>query len=430
MSNQTNRPWVDQPVGIAIFLIMGLSVFFFNESVRSIFVTSSIVSYFNPLFIGTAGIAVLIHLLAGRISPGVVIIALAFWCITLLTNLNSGENLFKYAVTTTNLLLPLLITGITLNGKLSDELLTKFVKVLNAIVFLMICIGIPDLISGGKIQFFMIQHVFDPDLARLAALDHNSGIYRLYFIFGHTLTIAWYMLLFFVVNVVHNRTIGVLLPSYVISAVTFVGLVLCNSRTALIIGILMIIFLNRPSKRAVAYYLAVFFLLGGILMLPVVQENIKQRFVSGIESGSVSGGRNEAVMKVFEGVVEPPGLILGTGIGSSRKITEQMGQFVESFEYPVLMFGYDFSILGTFLLYLVVLILPTLHFVICRQWLIVGLFLSITLYINGFNILSGYTDYLGQFCFVIMLLKNVAAHHAAGNAAADAPVISKVAMPV
>lgn len=407
MENPNLQPWLSRRTEINLYFIMGFAVFFLNESVRAIAVETSVVSFFNFPFILLAGFAILTTLLTGRISPVVVILSLAFWFITLLTNYSSGENIFKYGVTTMNLLIPLLLTGIVLDGGTARPLFTRFVKVLNVVVFLMILIGIPDLVTGGKIQYFMIQHVFDTELGKLASLDYDSGIYRFYFIFGHTLTIAWYMLLFFMVNVIHNRYIRVMLPSYVISAATFIGLVLCNSRTALLIGIPMIIFLNRPRKRAVLYYLAILFFLVGVLMVPFVQENIIERFESGFESGSISGGRNEAVQKVFDGEVPPPGLLLGTGMGSSRKVTEQMGRFVESFEYPIMMFGYDFSIVGTALLYLLMLILPVLHLVRHRQWFIITLFLGVSIYINGFNILSGYTDYMGQLCFVIMLLKNV-----------------------
>jgi hypothetical protein len=409
-TTQELKPWLSQVAEVNIYSIMAFFVFFLNESVRSIFVSNSVVSYFNLPFILLAGFVILTSLLTGRISPLVAIIALAFWCITFLTNLSTGENAFKYGVTTMNLLFPLLLTGINLDVKMARVLFTRFVKTLNVVMFLMLFIGILDLISGGKIQYFMIQHVFDPELAKLAAIDYNSGVYRFYFIFGHTLTIGWYMLLFFVVNVINNRLYPIILPSFVISAMTFVGLVLCNSRTALLIGIFMIIFFNRPQKKVLVYYLTLVLMLGSIMMLPLVQENILQRFASGIESGSVSGGRNEAVQMVFKGVVEPPGLLLGTGMGSSRNVTEKMGGFVESFEYPIIMFSYDFSIVGTVLLYLLLLILPILHFMQYRQWLIIVLFLCVSLYINGFNILSGYMDYMGQLCFVIMLLKNISSH--------------------
>lgn len=422
MGDQAGKTGISQMGEVILFLTMGVSVFFINESVRSIFVTSSFANYFNMPFIMAAGLAILIHFMAGRLSPMIVITALGFWCITLLTNYNSGENAFKYAVVITNLIIPLLLTGVMMNAETSKIVFTRFVKILNAVIIMMILIGIPDILSGGRVQLFMIQHIFDPDVARLATIDNDSGIYRFYFIFGHTLSIAWYFLLFFMVNVFHNRTLGVIFPSYVISAITFVGLVLCNSRTALLIGLAMIIFLNRPRKRAFAYYMAIVLLLGGVLSLPMVQENIKQRFVSGIESGSVSGGRNEAVLMVFDGIVEPPGMVLGTGMGSSRKVTEKMGRFVESFEYPLIMLGYDFSIIGTFLIYLVILILPVLHFITLRHWQTVAVFLFVTLYINGFNMLSGYTDYMGQVCFVIMLMKNVAYHHAcAQELAPEAP---------
>lgn len=404
------RPWLNQVAEVNIYLTMAFFVFFFNESVRSIFVTNSLVSYFNLPFILLAGFVILTSILTGRLSPLVAIVALTFWCIACLTNLSMGENGFKYGVITMNLLIPLLLTGINLEGKTARVIFTKFVKTLNSVMFLMLFIGILDLVTGGKIQLYMIQHIFDPELAKLATIDYNSGVYRFYFIFGHTLTIGWYMLLFFVVNVIHNRLYTIILPSIVISAMTFVGLVLCNSRTALLIGILMIVLFNRPQKKVLVYYLALILMLGSVMLIPVVQENILERFINGFESSSVSGGRNEAVQMVFDGAVEPPGLLLGKGIGASRLVTEKMGGFVESFEYPVIMFSYDFSIVATGLLYLLLLILPVHHFMRYRQVLIAVLFFCITLYINGFNILSGYMDYMGQLCFVIMLLKNVASH--------------------
>lgn len=390
-----------------LWLIMGLAIFFVPSSVRSIIYAASVNKYFDIAYIAIGSFLFLVYALRRQLKPGVGILAFCLWSMAFLSNIIGGQNLFNQMVTFFNMSLPVLFLGLELKREVIGPVITTFLKVMNAVIIFSVLVGIADMVSGGVLTHYLIGHVYETSLASLASKTFADGVYRFNFIFGYSLTMAWLFLLFFALNVLNNQHNQVLIPTLWVSLITIAGLVVCNSRSALIIGVLMIIFMNGEHKRRGIYIAMVLMLLAGIAFVPFVRENVAQRFVNEMREESISGGRNEAALLVIEGWAEPPGIILGKGLGYSRKITSDLGGFINSFEYPVLMYAYDFSIASTAILYLVILVLPLTIFIQERQWLKAGLFLSITVYINGFNMLVDGADGLVQFCFAVMLLMHI-----------------------
>ncbi len=411
MTDYEYEAWLPLNLEKYLLIVMGLAIFFYSMPARSVIASNSLNAYFNIFWIAVGSFLLLTYAMEKQLFPGIVILAFCYWSLAFLSNIVGNQNLFTHFATFFNSVFPLLLIGLCLKPEVIEPVAEGFLKGMNAMIILMVCFGIPDIMTGGMIQEFMISHVFDPDMAALAEVNLAAGVYRLFFVFGHPLHLAWIFLLFFSLNVLNNRYYKVLLSTPRAALITLLGLVLCNSRTALIIGTLMILLLNGERSRRWLYLTAVIALAAAILFVPVVRDNVAQRFINEMQGDSISGGRNEAVQMVFEGYAEPPGIILGQGLGHSRQIAKALGGFINSFEYPIIMYAYDYSITGTAILYAIILFIPLNIFIREKRWLEAGLFLALSLYMNGFNLLADDPDGIAQLCYGAMLMINMRRKH-------------------
>lgn len=383
------------------------SIFLFNEPARTMFNQGKFNTAFNLLYIVFCSLTIAVFIYKECLDIRIVLVTFAFAGGALITQLASKPDLFHFVNIIPSLIMPFLTTAFIFPAALFEQFFEKLIKATNVVIIILVIIGICDYFSGAALQMFLAQHhIFDDDQARLAMSGHARGIYRYYSLIGHPLANAWYLLAFYILNILNNRHFKQVLNEYLVTLVMLIGLLLCGSRSALIIGFLMIVFLNNRKNKA-AFILILSVVSVGLAMTPMFQKNIMQRFIIGSTSGDPSEGRNMALSWVFNGYVKPPPFFLGGGSAFSRTITSMMGGFISSFEYPFMMFAYDFSIVGTILIYIIVLVIPILIFLKNESYTILAFFLAISLYLNGFNAISNYTDYMGQFCFIIMILINM-----------------------
>lgn len=361
---------------------------------------------YNLLFIIMGSITICYLFINKSIDLLVVVLVMGITGFTLIALYNGMGRLPHYVRIIATISMPILITGFRLRQNDLEALMKNFLGTFNVICILLVAAGILDYMSGGSIQTYFANKLYEPGLAELVYREKDLGIYRYYSFIGHPLTNAWYMLLFYLFNSLYKRSFNkMLLNEYLLIVIAFVGLLLSGSRTALVIGLFMFAFLNSyKHKLAIFSYLSI--LCAGLLSSSLFQKNLLQRFMVNVASGNISGGRNEALMWVLKGFVKPPHFIIGGGISSSYLITANM-DFIKSFEYPIIMLAYDIGILSTFLIYLSILFIPFLIFLRNRTYDIMIFFTLVTLYINGFNSMASYTDFMGQVCFVIMILINL-----------------------
>ncbi len=394
----------DQAI-VPLLLCTAFSLFLFNVSFRTIFNEGSINSSYNLLFIifGLLGIAV--FMLNQLVDIGIVFLTSAFFGVTIFTVIYGGQDSFQISIIP-SMVMPFLLLGFRVPETAFNTFLRIFIKVFSLVVIIVVISGIGDYVSNKSLQVYFAQHIFSNELARLVNNELSYGIYRLFSVFGHPLSNTWYVLAFYALNILYNRYYRQLINEYLLILVTLIGLLLCGSRTGLIIGLFMILFLNN-IKHKLPFYVLLSTFCTGIVITPFFQENMMRRFFIGSNTGNFSGGRNEALYRVFKGFVEQPDFFIGGGLSSSRQITLNMVGVINSFEYPSVMFAYDFGILGTILIYLLILIIPALIFLTNRTYFLLITFLMLSAYMNGFNALASYTDHMGQLCFLTMVMLNM-----------------------
>lgn len=393
---------------VRLLLCTAFSLFLFSEPTRAMLNQSSFNVSFNLLYIFFGIVTIVLLILMNSVDIRVALVACAFLGVAVMTLVLLESNfLFKFAVIISTMFLPFMMTGIRLPEVVFEAFIEKFIKGANVVCLTLVAIGMVDYLSGSALQMFLAQrHIFESDQARLVILEHSVGIYRYYSVMGHPLINAWYLLAFYSLNILHNRYFRVLLNEYLLTLVTLIGLMLCSSRTALILGLFMGVFLNNRKQKG-ANLLLLSVVSGGLSMTSMFRDNLRRRFALGMNSKDASGGRNEALTRVFDGFVTPPNFFTGGGLGYSRHVTLLMGGFITSFEYPFMMFAYDFGILGTVLIYMLILVIPVAICMNHKHGFMIIFLVAISIFLNGFNGIATYTDSMGQFCFFVMIMVNM-----------------------
>lgn len=391
---------------IYLLLFTAFALFILNDTIRAMLSKSAVNMKFNLVFI-MAGIATIAYLFyKENIDLRMIVLGLAIAGLAFLAIQSGSGKLSHNAKALATIFMPMLIIGFRIPEVDFNPFLRIFIRGFNIICILAVALGLVDYFTEfGITNFFIDYRLFDNEVSSMIRSAQTLGIYRLYSFIGHPLVTAWYLLIFYTLNVLYNRYYKPLLNDYFVIIVTFTGLLLCGSRTALIAALLMLIFLNN-SKNKFAFISFVTALGAGLFSTSLFKENLLQRFVLYYEAGDISQGRNQAFYYVWHGYAKMPAWFTGGGLDSSYQITTRWG-FIKSFEYPIIMLAYDLGIVAVILIYAALLLIPVYIFIKNRSYRILAFFLLIFIYMNGFTALADYSDYMGQFCFITMILLNL-----------------------
>jgi hypothetical protein len=394
---------------VGILLLVMASLFILNEPARLIFNDTPLnISINIPCLISSIA-ALIVFAINGRIEKKIIYFSAFFTCIVLTNFFLVRETALHYSIIFTSLIIPFLITGFRLEAEVTRKLFKAFLTFLNTVCSIILSFSIIDYFTNGSLQTFLANNLFaGTEFQRLILYEHSLGIYRMYSIFGHPLTNALYFLEFFLLNNVYNRYYCKKLNSFVIAAVTLTGLVLCGSKSGMILGLILILFFNNISKYKSLYYCGLISLMVLIFLSPMFQQNIMKRYMEGLEKGDLSSGRNMVISELISGSMKQPELFTGGGINYSRAVVRSLKlSYIKNFEYPPIMYSYDISIVGAIIIYIIVFIIPAVQMIRKRKYYILSLLIILTLYINGYNDIANYADCMGQVCLIIMLLKNI-----------------------
>ncbi|MBB5355395.1 hypothetical protein HNR43_001367 [Anoxybacillus mongoliensis] len=390
-------------------VIFVLSLFFFNETIRSIF--SVKYGWVNYLFLIFGFLFVTRSLFLKSNARFVLLFVVTTFSATVLTNtffLNRGVGYFL--MTISNFLLPLFLLSAKIDEEDALVSLRIFLKFFNVFIIILLGLGIFDYLSHSSIQLLLAQTLFrQNELGDLILLEHSWGIYRYYSIFGHPLTNAKYFLIFFIMNSIYAKyNDKLMINGYLLSIVTILGLLLSGSKTALVLGVFLIIFLNPIKKNKWFYVISVILVAVSFLNTSLFQDNLKQRFIQGIESGDITTGRNELLKLWIKKDIEKPSLFIGGGADYSREIVKKINGNINSFEYPFIMLAYDYGILGMLTIYFCIFIYPIFSLIKNKKYYILMLFLVLSLMINTNNGIANLgSDSLSSFCFITLIIMNL-----------------------
>lgn len=388
-------------------LFMSLSIFLANEPTRTIISDNKLNQNFNIAYMAIASILLFVLLHRQRISQHILLLSVLYMGIVIANLIYSHRNAFQYLIFISNMFFPILLSEYRMDPAWFIKFFKRFLTVFNVLTYTLVLTGLIDYLTNSSIQLFFATHgIFNREWSELVLIEHKMGIYRYYSLVGHPLVNSWYFLIYFTLNFLNNKYLEPGANKFVMAGVTLLGLVLSGSKTAMILGLVLVLMYTKVTRYKGVFYPGLGLFMVGLFFSPVFQENLLKRYTIGIQKGDFGEGRGKALSYVLNGWIDPPHWILGGGAGYSREIVQEMG-FINSFEYPSIMFMYDFSIIGTIILYSIIFICPLIGFIKRKHVHIAFLFCVSSLYMNGFNAISNYTDYMGQLCVFIFLLTNI-----------------------
>lgn len=402
VSGLSNSKEIGIKINFTYFFV--IFTFVLTETFRGMF--NERFGWINFPFLVTMLVYLGISVIRGKIKPSITIVVLLFSGLVLINTEQLHKGISYNEMTFANLLAPLFLLTFKISPEQALKTLKIFLGVFNPLIFTLTSLGIIDYLTHSSIQLWLANH--GSPLSDLIHLEHSWGIYRYYSFIGHPLTNAEYFLMFFILNSIYARYEKPLIARPVISIITIVGLLLSASKTALVLGLLLLIFFNGIKKGKWLY----FFLTVGALVIffntSFFQNNLGARFAQGLQTGDITSGRDTLLATLMQSGAPKPSFFVGGGADYSREVAQSLNGNIQNFEYPFLMLPYDYGILGAFIIYFIILFYPVYRLLKNKNFYILALFLILSVMINTNNGLANLgSDTLKQLCFICFMLINL-----------------------
>ncbi|WP_154991605.1 hypothetical protein [Priestia megaterium] len=397
---------IGKTIKINLSMLIVFFLFFCNETVRSFMLPP--ITYMNIPFLICATFLILKFWDINGIKVRELLLLFFLSLISFISFYYSNQSISTYIMLIANLLLPLYLFSIKINGNQALSILKGFTRIFNILIIVLIMTAILDYISNSAIQLLMAKTIFSSsEMGKLINLEHSWGIYRFYSFLGHPLQNARYFLIFFIVNNIYAKYDKFLMKSYLISLITMLGLILCGSKTSIIIGLVLIVFFSNIKRYKFLYTILIVLAIVVLINTPLFQENLKLRFLDSMHSGDLTTGRSGLVDLLKTSGIQPNWL-LGGGPDYSREVALSLNGKINNFEYPFIMLPFDYGIVGTAIIYILIFLKPLLKFLQNKQFYIFVCFLAITLNVNTNNGIANLgADYFAQLCFIIFIMINL-----------------------
>ena len=188
-----------------------------------------------------------------------------------------------------------------------------------------------------------------------------------------------------------------------VAIIYIIGILLCGSKMALFISIVIVIFYASKNKNLYLKLSYFCFIIATCILLittPFFKENVVVRIQRSIESGDITNGRIGALEKVGNTVGLELPILLGGGYDYSREITNSAK--TNNFEMPFIMFWYDYGLIAMIILYYTCFAKPIFVHIKNKDKATAFLLFLIVLYLNSFNGLM-YGDNFARLIFILKI---------------------------
>ncbi|WP_144631411.1 hypothetical protein [Priestia megaterium] len=339
-----------------------------------------------------------------------------------LSFINGGSQIYLMPLYICNLLVPLLLLNCKFKVKDGLLLFRYFLIFYNVWVVLLIILGLSDYILDGKINGWLTQNFYSDSMAKLANSQYSTT-YRLSSPWGPSLFNGFLILVFLILNSVYYSIFQKKnVKLYLVYIITFIGVILVGSKACFSLCFLYIV-ITKISGKNKLFNLAIIMLLFFVMFnSEFFQDNIWGRVIGQYETGTLSSGRNDILSFVTSGHISFPNIFIGNGAGFSRLLsTKLQGLYntTNNFEYPAIMFSYDYGIFPTILYYLLIFGLPLYRLIRSYKILAISL-ITLFVYLNTFNGLADvFYDFNYKYIFLIIIFNSIV------NASKDKEEITK-----
>lgn len=291
---------------------------------------------------------------------------------------------------------PLLACQIGFTRNSAKGLARTIIRIFNAGVLLVFFILVLDCLSGSAVMSFLTTR-FMPDMVVWVSpdlLERHASIW------GHYLITAGFYIMFLFVNVAYAKIEGdYLMDVRLLYVVATLGVLSTGGKTALVIYLVSVVWINVASKNGARNAVAVTFFLLALYFLGAF-DIVLDRF----GADDLSSGRNDSTQAMF--AVEEPRLMGGYGETFMASASSLVGVDSAAMfsEYSLLALCYKFGIVYVILM-CVLLLWPAFSTARATgKWIIAFMAVMILAYYSTFNGLIGVPDtYLAMVIFSLSL---------------------------
>ena len=279
----------------------------------------------------------------------------------------------------------------------------KWLYCFNTVYIIVFSFGILDYFLGGRINVFIAQNMSSDSWSQMILSENRVNGFRMCTILGAPLMNAFYVLVFVVINRLFALYYKELLNKWFVYIFAFIVIALTGSRTAIILLMVCALVFELKAKLGV-FRIAIIILLFILLInTRLFQDTIVRRLQLGfIDPNS---GRYQLLLNVINGQYSKIHMFIGGGYNYSRQLTATSNTVTRNFEFPFLMFAYDYGIISTILYYLVFLVYPVIIVVKRKCYMLLFSYMILFLCLQTFNGLTNFYDLNIGLGFIVLVIK-------------------------
>ena len=336
-----------------------------------------------------------------------------FSCLVLISD--RGDNSLRYWYMTENrslgywVLACSLLPGLLLMCFRYEEVQIEtvfryFLIVFNLVIEVIFIIGVADYYLGGTVNRFLADHLSDELWGEMIRTQNWDG-FRMCTILGAPLMNAYYALAYIGMNLMYENLFGKCLTiKWKMYILGMVAIVITGSRVALIIGVTMILGSEYYRKWGFLKVFAFICFLVVVINTEIFQETVGTRFKLGFMSQNEA--RYQLLLAFYGRRFEKIYFFSGGGYNFSREMVVYL--FSQSatmnFEFPLMMFLYDYGILGTVCYYLLYFGFPVFELLKMKQFYLAFIYGLVFMFLNSFNMLAQFYDANLELSFLIVMM--------------------------
>lgn len=399
-----------------LICLYGVSVFILNSVVRgSIYqltgiTLSGLLGSINLFAIVALVGLLLLEIRSGsiyskRVSWEVLLLIIVYVALCVNSNYNGINGKLGNWVVLASILPGMLLSATRFE---QDELynpVEKTLKIVNAIFLSLFIVGILDYFMGGVVGNFIADNLSDESWARMIRNENSTYGFRMVTLIGSPLMNAFYALVMLVLNVTYTKYTGKeLIKKGILYCITGITIVLTGSRTALIFAAAFILVNEFLEKWGVARIIAIVLIFAVFVNTDLFQETVGARLKLGFNNES--DARYMLWTMFTENKFGSLQLFSGGGYNYSRSLTGSLYSYATSlnFEYPILMFAFDYGIVATILYYLIFLAAPCIKLLSEKKKFALFSYCTIFAFLQTCNISAQFYDFNLQLGFIILVL--------------------------
>ena len=329
------------------------------------------------------------------------IILYSVWVVSYLFVGYSNRELDPYRQTTVVFqnLIPFIILFYRMETSGKEKTVKLLLILFDIFVILLFIMCIEEKITGKHpfsllIEWMGVNEYYNSEYIRYY-MDPRSG-----FIWGHTLTNAVIFNTFYIVNALYFRSFKKRFILPVFFLITLGGVLLASSKTGIVVSILLLVFTTWKHKK---WLLAIIPVLAGMYFLGAF-NGIIDRFMH----SSLTTGRIEGLTAYFNSHENPIYFLFGHGSNAVLEVDSVTYPYRAGFEFPPLMFAFDYGILFSAIAILGVYIYSSWRILRSKNWLA---WFCYTVWYMEVNTYNGYAlrnqDVLIFVNFMTMVILNL-----------------------